>query len=88
MQGERKQKYFDYRLQTAPFLVSLQVVWNGVQLLLGDQTGSKKGGWNYSFSRLITVFTPVNKELIIHKTDLCPLSLRVSLLEGLLQVSH
>ena len=40
-----------------PFLVSLQVVWNGVQLLLGDQTVSENGGWNYSFSRLITVFT-------------------------------
>ena len=24
-----------------PLLVSLQVVWNGVQLLLGDQTGSE-----------------------------------------------
>ena len=24
------------------FLVSLQVVWNGVQLLLGDQTGSEE----------------------------------------------
>ena len=44
-----------------PFLVSLQVVWNGVQLLLGDQAGSEKGGWNYSFSRLGTVFTDSEK---------------------------
>ena len=42
---------------TVPFVVSLQVVWNGVQLLLGDQTGSEKEGWNYSFFRLITIFT-------------------------------
>ena len=39
---------FPYMQWTVPFLVSLQVVWNGVQLLLGDQTGSEKGGWNYS----------------------------------------
>ena len=26
-------------------------------MFLGDQTGSEKGEWNYSFSRLLTVFT-------------------------------
>ena len=39
-----------------PFLVSLQVVWNGVQLLLGDQTGSEE-------TRIIvcTLTTPIRE---------------------------
>ena len=33
-----------YMQWTVPSVVSLQVVWNGVHLLLGDQTGSENGG--------------------------------------------
>ena len=49
-----------------PFLASLQVVWNGVQLLLGHQTGSEERRRKYT----LTTPTKRRRTIIVYDVDI------------------